>query len=253
MLNETIRGFYATRVYLPLSGIARRWQNYSRRLRGKSDGLTHGTGLPQAPWTHCTRQRSIKIWEGGRANGNVRISELGILCAFASECADGSNVFEVGTFDGRTTLNLALNAPARCVVYTLDLPPDRDTAFPLLSGERHLVEKPKPGLRYEAHRDTRPAAVGKIRQLLGDSATFDFSPYEGSCSLVFVDGAHGYDYVLSDSRAAMAMASRGGVVVWHDYGVWPDVTRALDELEQRGGYGLRHIRGTSLVCWRKGP
>ena len=72
-----------------------------------------------------------------------------------------------------------------------------------------------------------------------------------SCSLVFVDRSHHYDYVMSDTRAAMDMPNEGGIVVWHDYGVWEDVTRALDALEQREGYGLRNISGTSLVYWKK--
>lgn len=114
-----------------------------------------------------------------------------------------------------------------------------------------MVDKPKPGSRYERHRVTYPAVVGKIHQLLGDSAAFDYTLYENSCSLVFVDGSHNYDYVMSDTRAAMEMTNVGGVVIWHDYGVWEDVTRALDALEQREGYGLRSISGTSLVYWKK--
>jgi hypothetical protein len=107
----------------------------------------------------------------------VRISELAILFAFAADRRDGSNLFEIGTFDGRTTLNLALNSPARCTIYTLDLPPDLRTIFSLAEGERHMVDKPKPGSRYERHRGTYPSAIGKIHHLLGDSAAFDFSPF----------------------------------------------------------------------------
>jgi predicted O-methyltransferase YrrM len=159
-------------------------------------------------------------------------------------------LFEIGTFDGRTTLNLALNSPARCRVLTLDLPPELDTAFPLAAGERHMVEKPKPGLRYEAYRSIYPAAIGKIHQLLGDSAMFDYTPYTNACSLVFVDGSHAYDYAVSDTRAAMKMAKQGGVIVWHDYGIWEGVTKALEELDQKENHGLRNIWGTSLVYWR---
>lgn len=193
----------------------------------------------------------MRIWEHKKENGNVRISELGILAAFAADCRDGSNLFEIGTFDGRTTLNLALNAPAQCMIYTLDLSPNFETMFPLAAGEWHMVDKPKPGLRYKKYQEVYPAAIERIHQLLGDSATFDYSPYKDSCSLVFVDGSHSYDYVMSDTRVAMDMVERGGVVVWHDYGIWEDVTKALDELEKRKGYELRNISGTSLVYWRK--
>lgn len=69
--------------------------------------------------------------------------------------------------------------------------------------------------------------------------------------MVFVDGSHAYDYVLSDTRAAMTIVDPGGLVVWHDYGIWEGVTNALDELEQRERFGLRNIRGTSLVIWKR--
>jgi hypothetical protein len=48
----------------------------------------------------------------------------------------------------------------------------------------------------------------------------------------------------------MRLAVSNGVVLWHDYGVWDGVTRALEELERTNNLGLRHIRGTSLVIWR---
>jgi hypothetical protein len=250
-MKDYLYGHYATRVYLPLSGLSRRWRRLSRLVRGKPDPFLEHTHLRQVSWKECTQQRFIKIREHRKCNGNVRISELAILAALAADCANGSNLFEIGTFDGRTTLNLALNAPAQCTIYTLDLPRGLETTFRLAAGERHMIEKDRPGWRYEAHREADPAAVGRIRQLLGDSAALDFSPYADSCSLVFVDGSHGYEYVISDTRAAMDMASRGGAVIWHDYGIWNEVTKALDELEEREGYGLRNISGTSLVYWRK--
>jgi hypothetical protein len=248
-LKELCYGLYATHIYLPLSGLARRWRRFSRHMRGIPSGSAQSTRLYEVSWRQCTTRRFVRVWEAPQENGNVRISELGVLAALAADCEDRSSVLEIGTFDGRTTLNLALNAPPHCRIYTLDLPPGTKTRFALESGERHMVDKPAPGLRYEKYRAVHSAAVGRIHQLLGDSAVFDFSPYEGSCSLVFVDGSHSYDYVVSDSRAAMRMAKPGGSVLWHDYGVWGGVTRALEELDRREGWGLRKISGTSLVWW----
>jgi predicted O-methyltransferase YrrM len=208
------------------------------------------TRLPQVSWMNCTDCRIPRIWEHEKSNGNIRISELGVLSLLAHSCEDGSGLFEIGTFDGRTALNLAMNSPARCRIFTLDLPPESDTTFLLAEGERHMVEKAKPGLRYEKYRGTWPTAVGKIHQLLGDSAAFDYTPYRDSCSLVFVDGSHAYDYAMADTEAAMKIVKKGGVIVWHDYGIWEGVTKALEEVEQRERFGLRHISGTSLVYWR---
>ena len=91
---------------------------------------------------------------------------------------------------------------------------------------------------------------GASRQLYGDSSTFDFSAHHGRAGLVFVDGSHAYEYVVADSETARALVAPNGIVLWHDYGVWEGVTRALEELEAKGRLGLRHIRGTSLVVWR---
>jgi predicted O-methyltransferase YrrM len=250
-IKAILHGYYATRVYLPLSGLSRRWQRFSKHARGKRGSFLQPTHLPVVSWKQCTKRRLIKLWESEKENGNVRISELGVLSALAGDCRDGSNIFEIGTFDGRTTLNLALSAPAQCMIYTLDLPPDLETTFSLAADVRYVSNLPKPGTRYEAYREAYPVKIGRIHQLLGDSGTFDYTPYRNSCSLVFVDGAHSYDYAISDTRAAMDMIERGGVVVWHDYGVWEGVTKALEELEQQEGYGLRSISGTSLVFWKK--
>ena len=250
IMKALFYGLYALRIYLPFSGTSRRWRRLSRKLRGQNARFLQTTRLPEVSWKRCAGCRTPRIWEPQKANGNIRISELGILSALARNCEDGSDLFEIGTFDGRTTLNLAMNSPSRCRILTLDLPPEIDSAFPLAAGERHLVEKPKPGVRYEKYREIYPAAVGKIQQLLGDSAVIDYTPYTHSCALVFVDGSHAYDYALSDTRAAMKMVKQRGVIIWHDYGIWAGVTKALEELDRSEGYGLRNIRGTSLVYWK---
>jgi predicted O-methyltransferase YrrM len=181
----------------------------------------------------------------------VRISELAILSALAAGCPEGASLFEIGTFDGRTTLNLALHSQPSCHVYTLDLPPDQATAFPVAPGERHMIDKPGSGRRYQRYQSTHPQTLSRIHQLYGDSATYDYSLHWETCGLVFVDGSHAYDYALADTRTALRLARRGGVIIWHDYGVWEGVTRALEEREITQHFGLKHIRGTSLVCWVK--
>ncbi|MDD5476226.1 MAG: class I SAM-dependent methyltransferase [Syntrophales bacterium] len=250
-MKERFYGFYATSLYLPLSALSRRWRRFTNRIRGKEDPFLQETSLPAVSWRECTRFRAVRLMEEENRNGNVRISELGIIAALAAECPDDTNIFEIGTFDGRTTLNMALQSPPSCRVYTLDLPPDQETRYDLDEGDRHMVNKPESGSRYRKYMASRPGVAGKISQLYGDSAVFDYTPWENSCSLVFVDGSHAYDYARSDTWAAMKLVRKGGVVVWHDYGIWEGVTRALEELDAREGWGLRAIAGTSLVYWKK--
>lgn len=249
-MTPSITGFRALYIHLPLSGLARRWRRLSRRLRGKRDRGLQPIRLKGVSWRNVTGRRVPAVLEPAKANGNVRISELAILSALAGEVEDGHALFEIGTFDGRTALNLAAASPPGCTVYTLDLPPDMATALPLAPGERHMVDKPVSGRRIISCREAEMPFAMKILQLYGDSATFDFSPFENRCGLVFVDGSHARDYVLSDSRAAFRMVREGGVVVWHDYGIWEDVTQALEELAEQQELDIRCIRGTSLAYWR---
>jgi predicted O-methyltransferase YrrM len=152
-------------------------------------------------------------------------------------------VLEIGTFDGRTTLNLAANASG--IVLTLDLPPDKlgSTELPIDPSDASYIEKPLSGARFL----NRPERA-RITQLFGDSATFDFTPWLGNVDLVFIDGAHSREYVLSDTdRALRLLRPEGGVVLWHDYdAAFDGVTVALDEIRARG-VPVQHIEGTSLA------
>jgi len=71
--------------------------------------------------------------------------------------------------------------------------------------------------------------------------------------MVFVDGAHSYEYVKNDSRIAMKMLRDGkGLIVWHDYNAkYDEVTVALNEISvEYPEIGFTHIDGTSLVYAR---
>lgn len=186
-------------------------------------------------------------------DGNVSGYELLLIGALARRVGK-SACFEIGTFDGRTTLNLAANTPSECHIYTLDLPASGmgDTGLQIAQADAKYIDKPGSGARF---RESLYAT--RITQLLGDSARFDFGPYEGKCDLVFVDGAHSYDYVKSDTEVALRLLKPdGGVILWHDYASpwWPGVTRALNELyaDRPEFQSMRHIKGTTLVVWEKG-
>lgn len=156
------------------------------------------------------------------------VDELAYL-ALLTAAIQPKTVFEIGTFRGRTALNFAINAPEDSVVYTLDLPPNErsgDTSN-LHSADREIVQRSITGIDYTGKPESR-----KIKQLYGNSLTFDFRPFYGSSDLVFVDGAHHYEAVRSDTLNALKIVKRGGIVLWHDfanYGDYNDVTRAVVE------------------------
>lgn len=245
---KKIKGSYAIYVSLPLYGLSCSIDNFIKNIKGKEIKQTR---LPKVSWKSAGSKKMIKIYELAKVDGNVRKGELAILSASAADAEPGTNLFEIGTFDGRTTLNLALNSPADCKVYTLDLPPDSNTRHSLAGGERVWVEKHKPGMRIEKYINKDQKTVAKIEQLFGDSASFDFTPFHNSCSMVFIDGSHSYNNVISDSESAMEITKNGGIIWWHDYGVWEDVTKALEEFKYVKGLELYNIADTSLVFMKK--
>lgn len=142
-------------------------------------------------------------------------------------------IFEIGTFTGVTAWTLANNT--RAVVHTLDLPGDDRARLPIEDRDR-LFRAPGERL-FEV-------LGGNVHQHWGDSATFDFSPFYGRCDLVYVDGAHSYDYVRSDTEQALKMRTPGGAIVWDDYSRrWPGVTRFLNEFDRK----IYRVPGLALV------
>ncbi|PYV08493.1 MAG: hypothetical protein DMG07_25655, partial [Acidobacteria bacterium] len=111
-------------------------------------------------------------------------------------------LFEIGTFDGRTTLNLAANSGPDSLVYTLDLPESAmgRTRLALSEGDRPYIKKGRIGRRFAG-----TALEKKIVSLEGDSASFAFERFFDRIDFVFVDGAHSYDYVWNDSRVAFKL------------------------------------------------
>lgn len=142
-------------------------------------------------------------------------------------------VFEIGTSQGRMTALIAMNTPESTLIHTLDLPPE--AAVPEHASDLHLIELARKELGI-TFRGTNWEA--RIRQLLGNSATFDFSPYYDAMDMVTIDGSHSFPFVLSDTRQAARMIRPGGVMLWHDYESMRSeygVTRVVDGLRKRHG------------------
>ncbi len=175
------------------------------------------------------------------------IDELAYLALLTKACQP-TNVFEIGTFRGRTALNFALNSPEHCTVYTLDLPPDERKSFSDATNlaDTSIIQASATGQDYKGKDEAK-----KIRQLYGNSLTFDYSPYAGAMDIVFVDGAHHYEAVVSDTNNALKMAKTGGFIIWHDfanYGDYHDVTRAILDLLPPGK--VTQIANTQLAVYR---
>lgn len=183
--------------------------------------------------------------------GNVTIEELCKL-SLITKWLNPRKIFEFGTYNGMTTLQLAMNSGDESEVFTLDIEPtDTSTSELSIGGiDRYLAQK-QGAFQFEVgHYFSGTPQAEKIKQLWGDSRSFDFSPYAGKISLAFVDAGHTYEYVSSDTKNALAMLSNDGVVIWHDYMrvLHPGVLRCLVELTENGSRIFR-LRGTNMAVY----
>ena len=137
-------------------------------------------------------------------------SDLVSLCLI-TRLVRPKRIFEIGTYRGYTALQFAANAPD-AEIFTLDLPQGSNTVLPITVMDETLGGVQK-GETLEGRKDT-----ARIHRLLGDSATFDFSPYARNIDLFFIDGAHTYEYVKNDTLKALECCHPGSVIAWHDYG-----------------------------------
>ena len=185
--------------------------------------------------------------------GNISIEELCKISLIVSWLRPQA-VFEFGTFNGMTTLQMAINAPPECKLYTLDVHPDSKAASNLEIGEidRHLAQKTG-AFQFEVGSYFKGTTYERqISQLWGDSTHVDLTAYYGQVDVVFVDAGHTYYYTKSDTENALKMVRPGGVVLWHDYlqVLHPDVTQCLYE-QALDGLPIYHLRGTNLAVYHQ--
>jgi precorrin-6B methylase 2 len=148
-------------------------------------------------------------------------------------------------------MNIAINSSEESKIFTLDLPKDQlsATQYSLLDGEDVFVNRKVSGERFISKSAEEFPEKKKITQLYGDSASYNYEPYLDSIDFVFIDGSHTYEYVLNDTNIALKLLKKGkGIIVWHDYGAFASVTKALNKIQKNNPqFELLQIEKTSLV------
>jgi len=126
---------------------------------------------------------------------------------------DARLVVEIGTGWGHVAACMSKATHEDCKVLTVGVTSD-------------LGGSGMPDQKAQAPDRKGPRAIGqfidhygtgyKVTMVIADSRQFDFSPYKGA-DLVFIDGGHDRDTVLSDLQSAHAIVRKGGYVVFHDF------------------------------------
>ena len=166
----------------------------------------------------------MALHEPNSHDGSVTTYEMMVLNKLVQQ-QNPNLIIEFGTFDGRTAMNFAANAPAAKIV-TIDFAPQ-----PRLFDNKQIASK--------------------IECKFGDSTQFDVAPYRGKAEFIFIDGGHDAPVATSDTLKALEMVSDDGLIVWHDYRDFKGVQEAIMAAVQRkGDTNFRFIRDTSMVAYR---
>ena len=177
-----------------------------------------GSGILKRPNFFVSFQVILFFAQSNLFNRDVKVTrsmETHFLATLIKELSP-QTIFEIGTYNGFTTLHMAVNiTPESCRIFTLDLPPDYDVqkAGNIAYDDLLVIKLSQKTISQRFYK--KHALEGKIKELYGDSAVFDFSPYYGKIDVVFIDGNHSLQYIKSDTENAFKMLSDGGIIVWH--------------------------------------
>ena len=196
----------------------------------------------------------IQILYPNAIGGNISLQELITLNLFCV-LKNPMMIIEFGTFNGRTTLNLAANTNTKAKIVTVDLPKEKlnNTKQPLEHNQNFddIDETGYVGLTHKLYLNFDEYAKN-IKQIWCDSADFIslYPDYLQTADMVFVDASHSFENALNDSLSAKKLIKPGGWIFWHDYDGWPGVTEALnciyDTIEIDSMF---QIEETSIVCY----
>ena len=176
------------------------------------------------------------------------VKDILTLCIITKLIA-AKRIFEIGTLDGYSALHFAMNSESDTKIFTLDLSPEADGNTVLKSTTVDISHQMKHS-KVQKYRFSDTPYDNKINCLFGDSANYDYSEFYNSIDLFFIDGAHSYEYVKSDTLNALKCIRVGGIIAWHDYGRMGvnGVTKWLREFSRRGNK-VYSVPGSSLAYY----
>ncbi|MGC1479948.1 MAG: class I SAM-dependent methyltransferase [Chthoniobacterales bacterium] len=219
----------------------------------------YAAGLIDDPIADVRDIPEINFAELGRRNGGSTRFEIqcfpGIpasispleanVIALLVRSTQAKVAFEFGTYKGVSTTQIALNLVPNGIVHTIDLPEENSSVSLSISDayERKLTLERGKGVEIPTD------LLDRVQFHKIDSAHFDETPFLGKADFVFIDGAHSFDYVASDSAKGMRLLRPGGIAVWHDcMPTHPDVVRYIRSIED---CAPTRITGTALAYAEK--
>jgi predicted O-methyltransferase YrrM len=174
-----------------------------------------------------------------------------VLSAIAANIPAGK-MLDIGTHFGRSAARMAVNSP-QSTIYTVNIHPDDAHNAGMLVTD--ILSEEQIGSFYRARN------IQNIQQLYANTKFWEIPSEISDLSLVYVDGCHDTDFVISDTKLVFDRVKRGGFILWHDFTPiyrenfsWIDAAmRGVEQLIVEGlvkGFIL-NVRNSWIGIWQK--
>lgn len=151
-------------------------------------------------------------------------------------------ILELYTSEGYTALWLARMCQTSEVL-AIDICSEMNIA----KGQYNAPNEIKDRLRVGRAFLGRPEE-NRIRLIIKDPSEIAFSEFN-KFDLIYIDGEHSFDAILSDTKRALDCSSSNGILVWDDYqAACPQVIEFLNKLSAAVGDTIIRIE-TSRLCF----
>jgi hypothetical protein len=179
------------------------WQGYVGKKFGLSDGF------PVITMDQLGIKKTVSLGPMTFLDGGSLPTDMMLLAGLAEgikEC----RYFEIGTWRGESVANVSSRSQSS---YTLSL------------SDEELRSMGMHDKYISAHRQFSKG-IANVTHLRANSMTFDFAELDQKFDLIFIDGDHHHDSIVSDTKNVFKhLVHDQSIVVWHDYGFYPDRVR----------------------------
>jgi|SRR5579871_243840 predicted O-methyltransferase YrrM len=221
------RGFSSAQAYVTYThrlyagyGLPWTWSNLPWRADMTIPRVPAAELFPEIDFT-----RSPELLHAFPREQGVLPHELMILCHAIKKFQPALTV-ELGTAEGRSTVNFAMYAPEGGEVVTVNLPPEPGSSVGYFYWDSQFKSK--------------------IKQVYEDISKWNPNGYRASAGVVFCDACDQLPWMAHEMAQGFAVVKPGGVLFRHDYGTNEGTTKFWNEVGKR--LPVRHIEGTTLLC-----
>lgn len=211
------------------------FDEYYRKFLKKKYGIT---GLPTISISQLFPGFDVEISNYCYLEGSSLAIDIAFLRKLASGYKD-CNYFELGCWRGESLYNLA-QVSKSCTALSLS-----KEEMTEMGVEKEIIE--------QTHFFSKD--LMNVKFINHNSLTYDFNLIKDRFDVLFIDGDHHYESIVSDTKNVLSLRRNDqSVIVWHDYGFNPEMVRPevlagiLDGLPSHLHKYLFHISNTKCAA-----